>query len=383
MSQGTKRVRGFAPGRVEVAGNHCDHQHGCIVAGAVALGVSAQAHPNGTDFVHVESAGYDPFAVRLDDLGVREADRNLPIALVRGVLDAFSQRDVPLGGFDVQFTSTVPGGSGLSSSAAFELAVAVVVNTMFAEGKFNAIELAKIGKYAECEHFGKPCGLMDQIASACGGIVEVDFRNPDDPIVRPVDFDFSESGYALCLVDTQCEHSQFNDEFATIPNEMHAVARFFGEEGLRRVPVDAFWSNLNLVRESLGDRAALRAMHFFTETKSVERRAQALREGDMDTFLRLTNESGISSAEYLQNMWVPGAYQPAMVTLAVVRRALGGEGAARIHGGGYGGCIQAFVPTERFEAFRMEVEGILGSGICRMLTLGHPGAHAWWEEEEL
>ena len=379
----SKYVRAFAPGRVEVAGNHCDHQHGCIVAGAVALGVSALAQPNGEREVRVESLGYEPFTVQLDDLGIREQDFNMPIALVRGVLDAFAQRDVPLGGFDVQFTSTVPGGSGLSSSAAFELAVAVVVNTMFAEGRFDAIELAKIGKYAECEHFGKPCGLMDQIASACGGIVEVDFWNPDEPVIRPVDFDFSKSGYALCLVDSQCEHSQFNDEFATIPNEMRAVARFFGEEGLRQVPTEAFWDNLHLVREKLGDRAALRAMHFFTETKSVERRAQALRDGDMDTFLRLTNESGISSAEYLQNVWVSGAYQPAMVTLAVVRRALGGQGAARIHGGGFGGCIQAFVPMGRFEAFTAEVEGILGDGICHMLTLGHPGARAWWEEEGL
>lgn len=369
-------VRAFAPGRVEVAGNHTDHQHGCIMAGAVALGVSAEARENGTDVVHATSAGYPPFSVDVRNLQPCEADLGTPAALLRGVLDAIAQRGVRVRGFDVAFESTVPAGAGLSSSAAFELACACVANALFADGHFDAVELAKMGMYAEVTHFGKPCGLMDQLASACGGIVEVDFADPDHPLVRPVEFDLSASGFTLCLVDSHCDHSQFPEAFAAIPRDMQAVARLFGEEALRHVPEDAFMADLAAVRAQLGDLAALRALHFFAETQSVERRARALREGDMATFLRLTNESGVSSAEYLQNVAVPGTQQPAMVTLAIVRHALAGGGAARIHGGGFGGCIQAFVPTARLCSFVAEIESILGAGVCRTLTLGHDGAHA-------
>lgn len=370
------RVRAFAPGRVELAGNHTDHQHGCVMAGAVALGVSAEAHENGTDVVHATSAGYRPFSIDVRNLQPRETDLGTPAALLRGVLDAVAQRGIRVRGFDVAFESTVPVGSGLSSSAAFELACACVANALFADGRFDAVELAKMGMYAERAHFGKPCGLMDQLASACGGIVEVDFADPDNPLVRPVEFDLSASGFTLCLVDSYCDHSQFPEAFAAVPRDMQAVARLFGEEALRHVSEDAFIADLTAVRAHLGDLAALRALHFFAETRSVKRRAQALRESDMTTFLRLTNESGVSSAEYLQNVSVPGVQQPAVVTLAIVRRALAGTGAARIHGGGFGGCIQSFVPTERLRAFATEVESVLGSTACRILTLGHDGAHA-------
>lgn len=373
-------VVAFAPGRMEIAGNHTDHQHGVVVGAAVELGVSARAWPSGSREVRGTSDGFGPFAVDLDDLRPREGAQGTPEALVRGVLDAFYRRGVDLQGFDVRFTSTVPAGAGLSSSAAFELAVAATCNLLFAEGRFGAVELAQMGMYAEREHFGKPCGLQDQLASACGGIVEMDFEDPGNPVVRPLDFDFENSGYAVCLVDSRSDHSRFNDEFAAIPEEMRAVARLFGQEALRHVPESDFWDNLALVRARLGDRPALRAMHFFAENRSVQARARALREGDMPAFLRLTNESGVSSAELLQNVFSArdSRMQPAMVALAVVRRALAGRGACRIHGGGFGGCIQAFVPADALDGFIADVEGKLGSGVCRVLTLGHPGATARW-----
>lgn len=371
-------VESFAPGRVEVAGNHTDHQHGTVIDGAVEQGVRAQLRANGTREVHGESEGFAPFSLDVDDLAPRETAKGTPEALVRGVLDAFSRQGVPLRGFDARIASTVPVGAGLSSSAAFELAVAAAVNVMFGGGRFGPVDLAKMGMYAEREHFGKPCGLQDQLASASGGLVEVDFEDPENPAVAPLDFDFGRSGYTLCLVDSRCDHSGSVGDFAAIPEEMHAVARLFGQEALRQVPEAEFWANLQRVRDDLGDRAALRAMHFFAENRSVRIRAQALREGDMGTFLRLTDESGVSSAEYLQNVSSGGRRQPAMVALAVVRRALAGRGACRIHGGGFGGCIQAFVPDGSLDAFVADVEGKLGRGVCTMPAIGAPGANAHW-----
>lgn len=372
-------VKAFAPGRVEVAGNHTDHQRGIVIAAAVAQGVSATARPNGTDKVNVRSDGFAPFAVNVFDLAPRKAARGLPEALVRGVLDASARRGVELHGFDIGLSSTVAAGAGLSSSAAFELAVAATVDVMFAGGGSDALDLAKAGMYAEREHFGKPCGLMDQLASAFGGIVEIDFANPGHPVVSPISFDLRKSGYTLCLVDSRCDHSRFNEEFAAIPREMRAVAKLFGKEGLRQVSESVFWENVGRVRASLGDRAALRAMHFFTEERLVESRARALRAGDVETFLRLTCESGISSAELLQNISTWGSIQPAMVALAVVAHALAGEGACRIHGGGFGGCIQAFVPNDRLDTFVADVEEKLGAGVCNMPSIGHDGASAHWE----
>ena len=287
-----------APGRTEISGNHTDHQHGCVLAAAVNLETVAEVTLNGTDRICVRSEGYAPVEIELTDLAVHEEEKNSTAALIRGVAAALSKRGAKLQGFDAEVRSTVLPGSGLSSSAAFEVLIGTICNELFYDRKLSAVEIAQIGQYAENVYFGKPCGLMDQTASSVGGMVFIDFKDPAKPMVEKLDFDFAKAGHALCIIDSGADHADLTDEYAAIPGELKQLCRFFGKEVLRDILEEEFLSALPRIRHQVPDRAILRAVHFYQENKRVQRQAQALREGDFETFLRLVTESGRSSWMY-------------------------------------------------------------------------------------
>ena len=376
-------VRAFAPGRTELAGNHTDHQGGCVIAAAVSCGIAVEARRNGTSVAHVESAGFDTYDIDVASDTPIELERNTTAALVRGVVAGVRAIGVDVQGFDMKVTSSVPSGGGLSSSAAFELALAWALLGLEgcadelrdpAADESIVVQLAKIGQAAERDWFGKSCGLMDQLAVALGGVAAIDFAG-DEPAIERIGFDFAECGYALCLIDAHCDHSLYTQEYSQVPHDMTAVAEFLGGGVLSQVPETAFYDRLEDVRAALGDVPALRAMHYYYEMRLVDERAQALRRGDFDAFLRLTRMSGASSAQYLQNVSTyDRASQPAMVTLALADTLLAGEGACRIHGGGFGGTVQAFVPADRLSWFRAEVDRHLGEGSCQVYDVGGAGA---------
>ena len=368
-----RAVRAYAPGRTELAGNHTDHQGGRVIAAAVSCGVEVSAQVNGTGRVHLESAGFPPVDFRADDLAARDGERNTTAALVRGVMAGLAGAGVPVGGFDARVASTVPAGGGLSSSAAFELALAVALSGLFGDGG-EAMALARIGQRAESGYFGKPCGLMDQAAVACGGVNLFDFSQ-EPPAATRIDCDFAAGGYALCLIDAHCDHSAYTAEYAQVARDMTAVARFLGAPALSKVAEGEFLARFEDVRAQLGDLPALRGLHYYNEMRLVDVRAQALQRGDMQAFLQATRQSGASSAQYLQNVSTfDRARQPAMVPLALADLLLEGEGAARIHGGGFGGTVQAFVPADRLASFTCAIDARLGAGSCQSYGIDRQGA---------
>ena len=364
-----------APGRTEISGNHTDHQHGCVLAAAVNLETTARVTLNGTDRICVRSEGYAPAEIDLKDLAVHEEEKNTTAALIRGVAAAFAQRGAGLRGFDAEVRSTVLPGSGLSSSAAFEVLIGTICNELFFEKKLSAVEIARIGQCAENVYFGKPCGLMDQTASSVGGMVFIDFQDPDNPVVEKLAVDFEKEGYALCIIDTGADHADLTEEYAAIPGELKQVSAFFGKEVLRDIPEADFFAALPELRGQVPDRALLRAFHFYQENERVVLQAQALRQGDFETFLRLVSESGRSSWMYLQNITPAGAvqHQDVALTLALCDRLLRGRGACRVHGGGFAGTVQAFVPLDMREEFRQGVEAVLGAGRCHVLSIRPQG----------
>ena len=275
-----------APGRTEISGNHTDHQHGCVLAAAVDLETTAEVTLRPDSIIRVASEGYAPVEIDLNDLSVHAEEKNTTAALVRGVAAAFAQRGCKLHGFDAVVRSTVLPGSGLSSSAAFEVLIGTICNELFFDKKCSAIEIAQIGQYAENVYFGKPCGLMDQMASSVGGLVFIDFADPAHPAVRQAAFDFAHCGYTLCTLDSGADHADLTDEYAAIPEEMRRVARVFGKEVLREVDEAEFYANLKSAREAAGDRAVLRAMHFFDENRRVQQQVQALERAILRASLR-------------------------------------------------------------------------------------------------
>ena len=364
-----------APGRTEISGNHTDHQHGRVLAAAVNLETTARVHLNGSDTIRVASEGYAPVEIDLNDLAVHENEKNTTAALIRGVAAAFAQRGARLCGFDAAVRSTVLPGSGLSSSAAFEVLIGTICNALFFDKRLSAVQIAQIGQYAENVYFGKPCGLMDQTASSVGGMVFIDFADPASPVVEKLDFDFASAGHALCIIDSGADHADLTGEYAAIPAEMCAAARVFGKDVLRDVPEEEFFARLPEVRTKCGDRAALRAIHFFEENRRVLAQAEALRKGDFGEFLRLVNASGHSSWMYLQNITPAGAaaHQEMGVTLALCERLLSGRGACRVHGGGFAGTAQAFVPADMLDRFKAGIEAVLGAGSCHVLSIRPDG----------
>ena len=364
-----------APGRTEISGNHTDHQHGCVLAAAVNLVTVAEVNLNHSNLIRIQSEGYPIVEVVLNDLSIHEEEKNTTAALVRGVAAAFSQRGAVLEGFDARVRSSVLPGSGLSSSAAFEVLIGTICNELFFDKRLSAVEIAQVGQYAENVYFGKPCGLMDQTASSVGGMVFIDFADPAAPVVEKIDFDFTASGHALCIIDSGADHADLTDEYAAIPGELKKVSAFFGKEVLRDIPETDFFAALPDLRHRVPDRAILRAVHFYQENKRVQRQAQALREGDFDTFLGLVSESGRSSWMYLQNITPAGAiqHQDVAVALALCDTLLQGRGAYRIHGGGFAGTVQAFVPMDMLDAFKFGIERVLGEGKCHVLSIRPQG----------
>ena len=369
---GDQPVRLFsAPGRTEIGGNHTDHQHGCVVGASVDLDIVCAACPNGTNTVRILSEGYPMEEVDLSDLEVHPEDYNRSRALIRGVAAGLRERGFAIGGFDATMTSDVLGGSGLSSSAAYEVLLGTLFSCLFNDNAVTPIQVAQIGQYAENKYFGKPCGLLDQMSCSVGGFVAMDFYNPAAPMVDKVDFDFATTGYVMCIVDSRADHADLTDDYAAITRENRQVAQFFGKEVLRQVPAQDFYANLAQLRQQVCDRAILRAHHFFQENLRAQQIAQALREHDFASFLKLSAASGRSSFMYLQNIY--SASQPlsqgVSVALAATEHLLQGQGAFRIHGGGFGGTIQVFVPQAMVEDYRQGIDAVLGEGACHLLSI--------------
>ena len=360
-----------APGRTEISGNHTDHQHGKVLAASVNMDMLAAAAPNGTNTVHIASEGFEPFSVDLMVLEPQAAERGTTAALVRGICALATGYGYPVSGFDACVVSNVPQGSGLSSSAAFEVLIGAVVNSLFCGDKLKATDLAIMGQQAENRWFMKPCGLMDQMASAWGGVIAIDFADPAVPKVTPVDFDLAAEGFSLCMVDVKSDHASLTHEYAAIPGELKAVSAVFGKDALRDVDEAEFYGRIAEVRQAAGDRAVLRAVHIFNENRRVDLSTAALRDGDFPAFLRLVRESGRSSWMYLQNVLVTGSTeeQAAGVALALCESVLGERGAFRIHGGGFGGTVQAFVPDDLLDAFRARLESVFGPGSCHVMQI--------------
>ena len=364
-----------APGRTEIGGNHTDHQRGRVLAGAVNLDTVAAVKLNGTDTIRIQSKGYPLCVVELSQLTPVESEINTTPALVRGVAARFAQMGCQVKGFDAYCESTVLPGSGLSSSAAFEVLVGTIVNHLFWEGKATQPEVAQIGQYAENVFFGKPCGLMDQMASSVGNLVTIDFFDKEKPVIEPVDFDFAACGHALCIIDSGADHADLTDEYAAVPGEMKAVAAHLGKEVLTQIDEKDFYNAIPELRKACGDRAVLRAIHFYQENARVPHQVAALREGNFDQFLSLVKQSGHSSYMYLQNV-IPAGYkqhQDVAVALALCEHYLAGRGAYRVHGGGFAGTVQAFVPYEMLDAFVAGVDGVLGAGACHVLSIRPQG----------
>ena len=364
------------PGRTELGGNHTDHQHGHGLAASVNLDTIACVVPNNSQTIRIKSRHHRLAEVDLSDLSVKKEETGNSVSLLRGVAARLTQLGYTMGGFDAYTTTRVLRGSGLSSSAAFEVLTATIMNQLFCGGALSSTELAKVGQYAENVYFGKPCGLMDQMACATGGVIVIDFKDPDNPDLRRVQVDLSRFGHALCIIDTRASHADLTADYAAITQEMRQVAACFGREVLGDVSFEQFRESLATVRATCGDRAALRAYHFFRDDQRVLLECDALEQGDFDAFLHHVRQSGRSSFMYLQNVsnYRESRSQPVALLLALAEDLLAGRGACRVHGGGFAGTIQAFVPLEDLSAFVSGMEAVAGQGSCHVLTFRSAGS---------
>ncbi|MDO5344481.1 MAG: galactokinase family protein [Lachnospiraceae bacterium] len=360
-----------APGRTEIGGNHTDHQHGRVLAASVDMDMIAAASKAEAKEICVQSEGYPMCRISLEDLSMKEEEKNSTAALIRGVAARFAELGCKVEGFHACVMSSVLPGSGISSSAAFEVLIGNIINALFFENRVSPVEIAQIGQYAENVYFGKPSGLMDQTASSVGNMLTIDFEDTANPVVRRLDIEFEKSGLALCIIDSGADHADLTDEYAAIPLELKKICRLLGKEVLREIPEQEFMAAIPKIRAEVGDRAILRALHFYGDNERVPKQARALEEGDIDTFLRLVKESGYSSWMYLQNIVPCGSkeHQEMALALALCDRLLNGRGAYRVHGGGFAGTVQAFVPIDMLDAFRQGMEDALGEGSCHVLSI--------------
>lgn len=360
-----------APGRIEVGGNHTDHQHGNVLAASIDRDMIAAAGLNGSRKIRVFSVGFGGLEIDLDDMEPHDDEKETTVSLVRGVTSEVKKAGYSVEGFDVCVASDVPGGSGISSSAAFEVLIGTVLNGLFCNNQLPPVTLAKIGQYAEQHYFGKPSGLMDQTASAVGGFVAIDFKDTSSPVIRAISPQQLAGDYSIFVIDTGSAHADLSNVYAGIPIEMRKVAAFFGKEVLRDVDEKDFWNAIGEVRKTAGDRAVLRAIHFFEENQRAVEQASALESGDLYSFFTLIKASANSSFIHLQNVIISGQrdHQEVAFALAVAERALKGRGAVRVHGGGFAGTILAFVPKNDVESFKREVESALFAGACTLMSI--------------
>lgn len=376
---GTDDVSLFSsPGRTEIGGNHTDHNYGRVLAGAVNLDNIAVAAPNGTNMIRIKSVGYPEFQVDLSSLEIDESQFYTSSSLVKGICARMKEKGYRIGGFDACIEGRVPKGSGLSSSASFEVLVGAIVNNLFNDGKMSAVENAIIGQWSENNFFGKPCGLMDQTACSVGGLITIDFKDPSKPIVKEVDFDFVSTGFALVITDVGGGHhdAASQAEYASLPTEMKAVAAELGAKVLREVTLEQIVDAIPEIRKKTGDRAILRAYHFQGDNQRVVDQVAALEKNDFQTFLKLVVESGYSSYMYNQNIFdvVHKDDQVVSLALALSEMILKGKGAWRVHGGGFGGTIQAFVPQDLLDKYVNTLEHVYGNGSCHKLFIRSKGA---------
>lgn len=365
-------VRVFsAPGRTEVSGNHTDHNNGKVLAAAVNLDIIAYTVPTDDGIITVKSEGYPLFTVDTKELEAKADEKDTTPALVRGVAAGFANNGLKIGGFKAYMTSDVMKGSGVSSSAAFEVLVASILSGLYNDNTVSAVKAAQISQFAENKYFGKPSGLLDQMAASVGGFVYVDFKKTQYPVIEPIEFNINQYGYTLCIVDTKGSHADLTPEYAAIPAEMKSVAAALGKTVLREVGEEEFFAKMGELRKKCGDRAVLRAAHFFDENNRVEKAAEALKSGDIDTFLAAINASGNSSYKFLQNVYANKnpEEQGVAVGLYTAERVLGGKGASRVHGGGFAGTIQAFVPNELLDEFVKAENAVFGEGSCHKLFI--------------
>ena len=360
-----------APGRTEIGGNHTDHQYGCVLAASVNLDAIAAAALNGTDKIRFYSEGYGMIEADLSVLEPVESEKESTLSLIRGMAALAVKKGYAVKGLDVYCTSNVLGGSGLSSSAAFETLMGVILNDIFCGNAFDAVEIAKMGQITENQYFGKPSGLMDQSASSVGGVVAIDFGDPKNPKVEKIDLDLAGEGYALCIIDSKSSHADLTDAYAGIPREMKAVAATFGKTHLRGITKEQLVERTAAIRKVCGDRAFLRAMHFVLDNERAQEEAAALKAGDFASFLKIVKASGESSYMYLQNISVEGAvdHQAVGVALSLCDVLLDGRGAFRVHGGGFAGTVQAFVPLDMLDSFKAAVENAIAPDCCHVLSI--------------
>ena len=360
-----------APGRTEIGGNHTDHQHGEVLAASInkdAIAVVAERKDNN---VNILAEGFGMTEIDLYDLHIREEEKGTTASLIRGVLAGLKKNGFAVGGFDAYITSDVLIGAGLSSSAAFETLIGTIVSGLFNDMKIDPITIAKIGQYAENKYFGKPCGLMDQMACSVGNLVHIDFEDPENPIVDKVGFDFSETDYLLCITDTKGSHADLTDEYAAVPSEMKNIASLLGYDVLRPVSFEDILDNIDTLREQAGDRAVLRAIHFINETDRAGLEAEALNSNNIDEFIGLVKASGDSSFKYLQNVYTNKdvTVQNVSLALAISDTILGPDEASRVHGGGFAGTIQAFVKKQNAARYKKYMDKVFGEGSCEILAI--------------
>ncbi len=360
-----------APGRTEVCGNHTDHNHGKVLAASINLDAIAVVSKNGDNTIRVKSKGHKMNVVDLSDLEPDEKRYGDSTTLVQGVAAGIKNLGFEVKGFDACTTSDVMGGSGLSSSAAFEVLLGTVLSYLYNDGKISEVDIAKVAQYSENVFFGKPCGLLDQMAASVGTFVTIDFKSTTEPVIKKVNFDFSKSGHSLCIVDTGGSHSDLTDDYAAVRGEMESVAKVMGKDVLREISYEDFFKAIPSLQGKVNDRAILRAIHFYNENRRVDEAIKCLESGDFEGFKDIIIESGKSSYELAQNVYTPKnpTEQKLSLALAVSEEILKGKGAWRVHGGGFAGTIQAFVPNDLLAEYKEAMESIFGKGRCYVLII--------------
>jgi galactokinase len=360
-----------APGRTEIGGNHTDHQHGEVLAASINKDAIAVVAARDDNNVNILAEGFGMTNIDLYNLHIREDEKGTTASLIRGVLAGLKKNNYVVGGFDAYITSDVLIGAGLSSSAAFETLIGTIVSGLYNDMNIDPVNIAKIGQYAENKYFGKPCGLMDQMACSVGNLVHIDFEDPENPIVDKVGFDFSETDYLLCITDTKGSHADLTDEYAAVPAEMKNIASLLGYDVLRPVSFEDILDNIGTLRDKAGDRAVLRAIHFINETDRAGLEAEALNSNDIDEFIGLVKASGDSSFKYLQNVYTNKdvTVQNVSLALAISDTILGPDEASRVHGGGFAGTIQAFVKKQNAARYKKYMDKVFGEGSCEILAI--------------